>query len=120
MENFFGSHGDALLSGTKLFYPTSDGHILALDQKSGKQVWIYKTPRSIATNLILYKGILIYGEYSGALRFLSHKTGKSQGAFFFGKGLSAHPVLSPARSMLYFMSNYGWLYKIQLLIGKKV
>ncbi len=119
-RTFSGSHGDVLLSGTMLFYPTSDGHILALDQKSGKQIWIYKTPRSIATNFTLYKGILIYGEYSGALRFLSEKTGQSQGAFFFGKGLSARPVLSPVHSMLYFMSNYGWLYKIQLLVGKKV
>ena len=110
----FGSHGDPLLFGEYVFYPTSEGHILALDQKSGKQIWIHKVPHSIASNLTIYKKYLIYGEYSGALRFLSRRTGLLQESFYFGKGLSARPLLSPANSMLYFISNHGWLYKLSL------
>ena len=109
-----GSHGNLLLSGSNLFYPSNDGNIIALDQKSGKQIWIHKVPQSIATSLVLYKDILIYGEYSGALRFISKSTGKGLGFFAFGSGMSAPPIVSAINSQLYFISNFGWLYKLKL------
>ena len=109
-----GSHGDLLLSGSSLLYPSHDGHVIALDQKSGKQIWKHKVPQSIATSLSLYKDILIYGEYSGALRFISINTGEELNAFHFGTGMSAKPVVSVIHSELYFISNAGWLYKLSL------
>ncbi len=109
-----GSHGDVVLDGNRLFYPTSNGKVLALDQKSGKKIWEHQVPHSIATDLSLYKHYLVYGEFSGALRLLSKKDGALQGAFFFGKGLSAKPLVSLADKALYFISNYGWLYKVSI------
>ena len=41
-KNSTGSHGDILLLGSLLFYPSQDGRILALDQKSGKQIWSHQ------------------------------------------------------------------------------
>ena len=115
-KNSIPSHGNILLSGSFLFYPTKDGKILALHQKSGKVIWTYKTPKSTPTSLALYKNTLIYGEYRGALRFLSKQTGKEQGYFAFGSGMSAPPVVSSVHSELYFLSNFGWLYKLKLLL----
>ncbi len=112
----FGSHADLLLAGEYLFYSTSDGQVLALDQKSGKQIWSHKLLYSIATRLVLYKDYLIYGEYSGPLRLLSKKTGKEKGAFFFGKGMATSPLLLSEHSVLYFTSNFGWLYKLKLIL----
>ena len=109
-----GSYGDLLLYGSELFYSTHDGKILALDQKSGKQIWSHDVPESVATSPVLYKNILIYGEYSGALRFISKSTGEELHSFPFGGGMSAPPVVSEAASELYFISNAGWLYKMQL------
>lgn len=108
-----GSHSDLLLYGSYLFYSTHDGKVLALDQKSGKQIWSHKVPQSIATSPVLYKNVLIYGEYSGALRFISRSTGKELDAFSFGSGMSTSPVVSVIDSELYFMSNFGWLYKMK-------
>ncbi len=109
-----GSYGDLLLDGSRLFYSTHNGQVLALDQKSGKQIWSHDVPESIATSPVLYKGILIYGEYTGALRFISKSTGEELHSFPFGSGMSAPPVVSKATAELYFISNVGWLYKIQL------
>lgn len=110
-----GSHGNILLSDSYLFYPTSDGKIIALDQKSGKQIWSYKLHQSISTSLVLYKNILIYGDYSGDLRFVSKHNGKELGFFPVGSGLSASPVVSySAKPNVYFISNSGWLYKLHL------
>ena len=110
-----GSHGNILLSDSYLFYPTSDGKIIALDQKSGKQIWSYKLHQSISTSLVLYKNILIYGDYSGDLRFVSKHNGKELGFFPVGSGLSASPVVSySAKPNIYFISNSGWLYKLNL------
>ena len=109
-----GSYGDLLLDGSRLFYSTHDGKVLALDQKSGKQIWSHDVPESIATSPVLYKDILIYGEYAGVLRFISRSTGEELHSFPFGNGMSAPPVLSEATSELYFISNAGWLYKMRL------
>ena len=111
-KNTIGSHGNILLSGSLLFYPSQDGRVLALDQKSGKQVWSHKVPHSIATSLVLYQDMLVYGEYTKALRFLSLKTGKELGYFAFGGGMSAPPEVSIRDSALYFISRAGWLYKV--------
>ena len=116
-KNTIGSHGDILLSGPLLFYPSQDGHVLALDQKSGKTIWKHKVPNSIATSLALYKDMLVYGEYTGALRFLSRSTGKEMGYFTFGGGMSAPPAVSVADSAFYFISRAGWLYKIRPRVG---
>lgn len=115
-KNSSGSHGNLLLSGSRIFYPTTDGRILALDQRSGKQIWSHQIKETIATSPVLYKNILIYGEYSGGLRFISLDTGKDLGYFSFGSGMSASPLVSAVNSELYFLSNIGWLYKLKLLL----
>ena len=115
-KNSIPSHGDILLSGSFLFYPTKDGRILALHQKSGKIIWTHKVPKPVSTSLVMYKNTLIYGEYHGDLRFLSKQTGREVGHFAFGSGMSAVPVVSSTRSELYFLSNFGWLYKLKLFL----
>ena len=112
-KNTVGSHGDVLLFGSLLFYPSQDGRILALDQKSGKQIWSHQAPNSIATSLVSYQDMLVYGEYTGALRFLSRETGKELGYFAFGGGMSAPPAVDVMDSALYFISRAGWLYKVR-------
>ena len=111
----FGSHGNILLSGSLVFYSSHDGKVVALDQKSGKEIWSHKVPESIATSLVSYKDMLIYGEYSGALRFISKDKGEELSSFSFGSGMSAPPVVLEAESELYFISNAGWLYKLRLI-----
>ena len=109
-----GAHGDLFLSGNRLFYSSPDGTVNALDQQSGKILWSIKVEDSIATAPVLYGDILIYGEYSGALRFVSAKTGRRLRSFYFGSGMSAPPVVSIRERAVYFMSNAGWLYKLSL------
>ena len=115
-KNSIPSHGDIVLSGSFLFYPTKDGRILALHQKSGKIIWTHKVPKPVSTSLVMYKNTLIYGEYHGDLRFVSKQTGREEGHFAFGSGMSAVPVVSSAHSELYFLSNFGWLYKLKLFL----
>ncbi len=112
----YGANGDLVLYGSSLFYPSSDGKLIALDQKSGKQIWSLKTNGS--TSPVPYKDILIYGEYSGPLRFVSAQEGKNLSAFFFGSGISAPPVVSGP--FVYFISNTGWLYKLFLEKKEKI
>ena len=115
-KNSIASHGNILLSGSFLYYPTKDGRVLAIHQKSGKIIWTHKIPKPISTSLALYKDTLIYGEYNGNLRFLSKQTGRERGYFAFGSGMSSTPVVSAKDSEMYFLSNFGWLYKLKLLL----
>lgn len=112
-KNSIGSHGKVLLSGRHLFYSSPDGKVLALEQKSGKKLWTHKAT-SLTTSLALYKNVLVYGEYSGGLSFLSIKSGKKVAYFPTRKGISATPLVSAIDSTLYFVSNFGWLYKLNL------
>ena len=114
-KNSIPSYGGILLSSSLLFYPTQDGRLLAVNQSTGKVVWTHKTLNSIAGALALYKDTLIYGEHSGLLRFLSKETGQLKGSFSFGSGMSSSPVVSTSEKALYFLSNFGWLYKLKLL-----
>ena len=109
------SHGDILLSGSLLFYPSIDGQILALRQKTGKTKWKHKTKEKPAGGLVLYKNTLIYTTYSGNLYFLSKETGEEIASQTLVKNLSAKPLLYSLNSQLYLFSDFGWLYQLKLL-----
>ena len=100
-KNSYGSHATVLLSDSQLFYSTNDGQILALDQKSGKQLWVHKLEKSIGTPLSMYKDVLIYGEHTGSLVFLSKRTGEKLDSFSFGSGLSSKPIVNSVHSELF-------------------
>jgi glucose dehydrogenase len=55
-ENLAAYGGALTTAGGLVFYGTMEGWIKALDQKSGKTLWQYKTPSGIIGNPMTYNG----------------------------------------------------------------
>lgn len=107
-----GGYSAVTLMGDKIIYPTSNGEVLALNKASGEIVWTYKLARGIATQVKVYKGLLVFGESQGKLQFLDSTTGKVLGGMEPGRGILSSPLVDEKNNRVYFISGEANLYAI--------
>src|SRR4030095_7204976 len=67
---------DVLATEDRLYVGTNDGHLLALDPKSGERVWDFASGDSVLAAPSVGKGILHFGSYDGKVYALQASTGK--------------------------------------------
>lgn len=109
-----GGYSSVLLSGDQLFYASSRGEMFSLDKNSGKPIWSFKVKEGIATQPILYKGNLVFGESQGSLRILESRTGLALGEYSPGRGVFSSPAVDVDRNVVYFASGEGMHYAVKL------
>lgn len=109
-----GGYEEVVLQGNQLFFSSSAGKISALDKGSGKILWSKSNPRGIATSPTLYKGTLIVGELSGALRFYDARNGDILGQFEPGRGVTARPTVDVRKGEVYFLSQDANLFALRV------
>lgn len=98
---------------SRLYYPTSDGEIRALERESGKLLWTAKVDRGIATSIVPYRGLLVYGESRGSLRFLDPVSGRAVAQFEPGRGVFSTPRVDEKAQRVYFISNEANVYALE-------
>lgn len=98
----------------RLYFATVDGRIVELDEATGKQLREIKIKSGIATQPILSKNLLIFGESDGALRIYDVQTFKPLAQYQTGDGLLATPALDRARGEIWFISSAANLYSMKL------
>ena len=108
-----GGYGSLLMIGDRLYYATTTDEFVALDKTTGKQIWSSPISGGIATSAALLKGVLVFGESQGNLRFLESGTGREIGHFEPGKGILSPPAVDEKKNMVYFISNEANLYGIE-------
>lgn len=108
-----GSYSGPSIVDEKIYYPTSSGEIWALKKSTGEKLWVYKLKQGIATGIQIYKGLLVFGESQGSLRFLDMGTGKSVGSFEPGRGILSTPSVDEKNNRVYFISGEANLYSIE-------
>ena len=96
-----------------IFYAGSEGQIFAIDKDTGRVLWRRTVAEGIATQVRYYKGLLIFGESSGALKIYRAKSGRPLTEFQTGRGISATPSVSK-KGDVYVVSNQGYLYALAL------
>lgn len=107
-----GGYSSVTLAGDKIFYPTSNGEVWALNKANGDKVWTYKLKQGIATQVRAYKGSLVFGESQGKLMFLDPNTGKELGGMEPGRGILSAPTVDEKKDRVYFISGEANLYAI--------
>lgn len=107
-----GGYSAVTMVGDKLIYPTTTGEVLALKKDSGDKLWSYKIKDGIATQVKTYKGVLVFGESQGALRFLDVNSGTVVGSFEPGRGILSSPQVDEKNNRVYFISGEANLYAI--------
>ncbi|MGE4130054.1 MAG: PQQ-binding-like beta-propeller repeat protein [Bdellovibrionales bacterium] len=109
-----GGYDQVLVKGKTVFHSSSTGKIMAIDKSSGKVIWSHDNPRGIATAPTLMKGVLIFGEMSGALRFLDARTGDFLGEFSPGRGVTSTASVDSKTGDVYFMSTDANLFALRV------
>jgi outer membrane protein assembly factor BamB len=107
-----GGYSGVTILGENIFYPTTNGEVLALKKSNGQKLWTYKLSEGIPTQVRIFKGILTFGESQGKLQFLDANTGKQLGDFDPGRGVMSTPEVDEKNNRVYFISGEANLYAI--------
>lgn len=109
-----GGYGSILLSNDRLYFATTNSEFVALNKETGKKVWGFQLKEGIATAASLYKGMLVFGESQGSLRFLDANSGKQLGFYNPGRGVFSQPTVDEKNNRVYFVSNEANLYSLEV------
>ncbi|MBS1501058.1 MAG: PQQ-binding-like beta-propeller repeat protein [Bacteroidetes bacterium] len=107
-----------------VYFGSSDGNLYALDARSGKKKWAFKTQGIIHTSPALYRGKIYFGSWDRNLYALDANTGKllwkfetkDQPVYHLLEGIQSSPAC--ADGMVYFGSRDGFLYALNAETGK--
>lgn len=108
-----GGYSPVTVSGDRIYYPTTNGEVMALNKNNGSTVWKFEVPDGIATEIKFINGDLVFGESQGALRFLEKNQGKEIGSFTPGRGILATPYVSEKDNRVYFISGEANVYAVE-------
>lgn len=108
-----GGYSAVTVMGNKLIYPTTSGEVWALNRTNGEKLWSYKLSTGIATQVRPYKGLLVFGESQGSLKFLDADTGKVLGGVEPGRGILSAPSVDEKANRVYFISGEANLFAIE-------
>jgi outer membrane protein assembly factor BamB len=98
----------------RLFYATATGKIVALDKHTGKKLLTIPVRHGIATQPVIYKGFLVYGESEGALVVADATGGQAVGRFAPGEGLVSKPEVLESTGDVYFISSGANLFSMKM------
>lgn len=110
-----GGISSPLVIGDRLIYTTSEGRVIAANKQNGQILWTYKDVNGIATDLVSFKGLLVFGESQGRLKALDLLSGEVKAGFDPGRGIMTKPTLIEDDSSFLFTSGEGNLYQVQLV-----
>lgn len=111
----YGGYYGVLIDQNKIYASTTDGTVVALNKKSGDLVWKYSETDGMPTQVKPYKGMIVFGESAGSLKFLEPNKGTLIGSFEPGRGILSIPSIDPQNSRVYFISNEGNLYAMEAM-----
>lgn len=109
-----GGDTSPILTVEHIYYSTSDGLVRALDKNSGKEIWSINLDGKIATKPTLHRGLLVFGEYEGKLKFVDARNGQLVGFFEPGRGVTSTPLIDVKRNEVYFISADANLFAVRM------
>jgi outer membrane protein assembly factor BamB len=108
-----GGYYPITIANDKIYYSTTGGEVLALKKDNGQKIWSYKLKEGIATQAKFYKGLVVFGESQGHLRFLDANTGKPMASFDPGRGIMSTPLVDEKNNRVYFISGEANVYAME-------
>jgi outer membrane protein assembly factor BamB len=115
----YGGYYGVFIDQNRIYASTTDGHVVALNKKSGELVWKYSDVEGIPTQVKSYKGLIVFGESSGSLKFLDTNRGQLIDSYEPGRGILSIPTVDAKNSRVYFISNEGNLYAMEALYSDR-
>lgn len=107
-----------------VYFGSVDGFVYAVEAKSGKELWKYKTLGRVRSSPAVKDGVVYAGSMDGNLYALDARTGqlkwkfKTEGDAFFPTGeVQSSPAV--ADGLIFFGSRDGHLYAVDAAAGEK-
>lgn len=107
-----GGYVPVTLSGSNIYYASSNGKVYALNKESLKAVWEYEVKGGLPSEIAVYDQYVLFGESQGNLTILEQNTGRVAHQFDPGRGIQSPIVVNSQRSELYFVSGEANLYSM--------
>lgn len=98
----------------RLYFSTIDGRVLEIDEATGKELRSIKLATGIATQPLISKNLLVFGESEGAIRVVELDTLKTVAHYSSGEGILSTPYLDSKKNELWFVSSTANLYALKL------
>lgn len=98
----------------RLYFSTIDGRVLEIDEATGKELRTIKLSTGIATQPLITKKLLIFGESEGAIRVIDLDSLKTVAHYSSGEGILSTPFLDTKKNELWFVSSTANLYALKL------
>lgn len=108
-----GGYGTPLVTDSHIYFSTSAGEFHCLDRSTGTTVWRVPTPNGIATSAQIYKGLVVFGESQGKLKFVDKGSGKVVGEFDPGRGILSPPTIDEKAGRVFFISGEANVYSVR-------
>ena len=109
-----GGFATVTIVGSTIYYSTSTRKVLALDKSSGKILWSINLNKTVAGTPVVYRGLVIFGEWDGALRAVDQSTGKSVTSFETGRGVTSMPTINEETNSIFVMTVDANLFALKL------
>lgn len=91
----------AALSGSRVFFPSRDGHLYALDAQDGRLLWQAQGAKSFNTTPACDATAVYAGNIDGSLLCLDQADGRQRWAFKAQRGIMSSPALGPDGSVVF-------------------
>ncbi|MBN8541707.1 MAG: PQQ-binding-like beta-propeller repeat protein [Deltaproteobacteria bacterium] len=98
----------------RLYFSTIDGRVLEIEEATGKELRAIKLSTGIATQPLITKKLLIFGESEGAIRVIDLDSLKTVAHYSSGEGILSTPFLDTKKNELWFVSSTANLYALKL------
>lgn len=108
-----GGYGNIALSVDRIFYASSESELVALSKATGKKLWGIPLKTGLPTAPILSRGLLIFGESQGAMKWHDAGTGKEVARFETGSGFLAQPQVDEKTNQVFAISTEANVYALR-------
>lgn len=108
-----GGYGSLAIQQDRLFVPSSSAELVALSKETGRRVFAFPLTDGLPTGVSFLKGLAVFGESQGALRFIDSRSGKQVGYLTPGRGIMSTPVIDEKNNYVYFISGEALLYRLE-------
>src|SRR5690606_24880570 len=108
-----GGFSAVTLDQDRIYFGSSEGKVMAVELDSGIEIWSYKV-KGLPTQPKLFRGLVIVGDSSGPIYALDGRTGKLEGQFHPGRGVTSSVALDYDKGEAYFISVDANLFAIKL------
>jgi len=110
-----GGFSPVTIHGNNLYYATSDRKLMAIEKSSGKVLWKKDLVNTVASQPVIYKDLVLYGEWSGPLRVVSLKDGENITSFTTGWGVTSSATIDEKTGDVFLMSADANIYALKLV-----